>query len=251
MNYHFGRRSRSFSRAWRPPLPHPFPPSGSPKSFMRASTRSLRTDAGFSVSSVSLTDSASQLNRETAALSPNLTAVSHSRHHSLCDTMPACQTRIQRCSRRPRCPMEVPPWRTDIPSSAPHCDRMRFCAIDRNLRSKAVDSTSGKFPIRPQHLVWRLMSQSNREPGKVNWTLISVVATMTTAPCLGTSMPSPDLDKLGCRHNARKARLWLGHDAREALRLIRLLIDSVGLAAGFGDALEIGIRQRIDIAVAE
>ena len=88
-------------------------------------------------------------------------------------------------------------------------------------------------------------------PGKVNWTLISVVATMTTAPCLGTSMPSPDLDKLGCRHNARKARLWLGHDAREALRLIRLLIDSVGLAAGFGDALEIGIRQRIDIAVAE
>ena len=67
--------------------------------------------------------------------------------------------------------------------------------------------------------------------GKVNWTLISVVATMTTAPCLGTSMPSPDLDKLGCRHDARKARLWLGHDAREALRLRRLLIDSVGLPA--------------------
>jgi hypothetical protein len=89
------------------------------------------------------------------------------------------------------------------------------------------------------------------KPGKVNWTLISVVATMTTAPCLGTSMPSPDLDKLGCRHDARKARLWLGHDAREALRLRRLLIDSVGLPAGFGDALEIGIRQRIDIAVAE
>ena len=75
------------------------------------------------------------------------------------------------------------------------------------------------------------LSQSNREPGKVNWTLISVVATMTTAPCLGTSMPSPDLDKLGCRHDARKARLWLGHDAREALRLRRLLIDSVGLPA--------------------
>jgi hypothetical protein len=61
-----GRRVTYCSPSCTPPLPHPFPPSGSPKSFMRASTRSLRTDAGFSVSSVSLTDSASQLNRETA-----------------------------------------------------------------------------------------------------------------------------------------------------------------------------------------
>jgi hypothetical protein len=150
-----------------PPVPLHYPARSPrvdhPRALRARARAACARDAGSSVSSVSLTDSASQLNRETAALSPNLTAVSHSRHHSLCDTMPACQTRIQRCSRRPRCPMEVPPWRTDIPSSAPHCDRMRFCALDRNLRSKAVDSTSGKFPIRPQHLVWRLMSQSNRE----------------------------------------------------------------------------------------
>jgi hypothetical protein len=61
-----GLRVTYCSPSCTPPLAHPFPPSRSPKSFTRATTRSLRKDAGSSVSSVSLTDSVSQLNRETA-----------------------------------------------------------------------------------------------------------------------------------------------------------------------------------------
>jgi hypothetical protein len=66
-------------------------PSGSPKSFMRASTRSLRTEAGFGDSSVSLTDSASQLNRETAR---SVTVGSKQRRGSAC--APCANAQLQR-----------------------------------------------------------------------------------------------------------------------------------------------------------
>jgi hypothetical protein len=76
---------------------------------------------------------ASVVARVTSVLGPLV-----SRHYLLCETTPAYQTRIRRCSHRLPYPIEVLPWRTDIPSSARRCDCSRFRADGQKLRPKAT-----------------------------------------------------------------------------------------------------------------